>query len=301
MSDLTAVDILIQPDTATIERAREVNRRMPLSIPAGITLDDTHLPHITMLQRYLNTADLERAYAAITAVVANTDTAALSYHVPGIAYSEDWGPPGQAVAVLEVRPGPQVLDLQAALLAAVRPFTGSGGTDAAFVTDPGQQINPKTKDWVETFEPNQIGANYTAHLTVGFATVTDLKALQTQPFDEFDVQPVGLAVYHLGNNGTARSRLKNGPLTPETNSDHRSELACGQGHLGGFEVVSSVSDLSSFWGCRRRCQRRGELGDASSVNDVLGRRPTRCDGRSWLQGVSGKFLSRLRAVPLLPR
>ena len=157
MTDLTAVDIMIQPDPVAIARARAVNARMPLSIPAGITLDDTHLPHITMLQRYLNTADLERAYAAITAVVANTDTAALSYHVPGIAYSEDWGPPGQAVAVLEVRPGPQVLDLQAALLAAVRPFTGSGGTDAAFVTDPGQQINPKTKDWVETFEPNQIG------------------------------------------------------------------------------------------------------------------------------------------------
>jgi hypothetical protein len=51
MSDLTAVDIMIQPDANAIERAREVNRRMPLSIPAGITLDDTHLPHITMLQR----------------------------------------------------------------------------------------------------------------------------------------------------------------------------------------------------------------------------------------------------------
>ena len=46
MTDLTAVDIMIQPDTNAIERAREVNRRMPLSIPAGITLDDTHLPHI---------------------------------------------------------------------------------------------------------------------------------------------------------------------------------------------------------------------------------------------------------------
>ena len=38
MTDLTAV-IVIQPDTNAIERAREVNRRTPLSIPAGITLD----------------------------------------------------------------------------------------------------------------------------------------------------------------------------------------------------------------------------------------------------------------------
>ena len=67
MSDLTAVDIMIQPDANAIERAREVNRRMPLSIPAGITLDDTHLPHITMLQRYPITANLDQASAAIAA------------------------------------------------------------------------------------------------------------------------------------------------------------------------------------------------------------------------------------------
>ena len=40
---------------------------MPLSIPAGITLDDTHLPHITMLQRYPITENLDQASAAIAA------------------------------------------------------------------------------------------------------------------------------------------------------------------------------------------------------------------------------------------
>ena len=56
----------------------------------------------------------------------------------------------------------QVLDLQAGLVAAVAPFTGSGGTDTAFVTDPGEQISQTTKDWVETYVPDQTGANYTA-------------------------------------------------------------------------------------------------------------------------------------------
>jgi hypothetical protein len=213
MSDLTAVDILIQPDATAIERAREVNRRLPLSIPAGITLDDTHLPHITMLQRYLVTAALDQVYAAIAATLADTDAAALGYHVPGITYSEHWGPPGQAAAVLGVHPNQQVLDLQAALLAAVAPFTGTGGTSAAFVTDPGEEISQTTLDWVQTYEPDQTGANYTAHLTVGLATVDDLKAMQAEPFAEFDVRPAGLAIYQLGNNGTARALLKSWPLT----------------------------------------------------------------------------------------
>src|SRR3954463_3420509 len=123
MSELTAVDILIEPDDAAIERAREVNRRMPLSIPAGLTLDAAHLPHITMLQRYLITADIDKVYTVIEVTLAATDASALSYHVPGITYSEHWGPPGQAAAVLGVQPNQDVLDLQAALVAAVKPFT----------------------------------------------------------------------------------------------------------------------------------------------------------------------------------
>ena len=111
------------------------------------------------------TADLDRAYVAIESTIGATDVAALGYHILGIAYSEHWGPPGQAAAVLRVKPNQQVPDLQASLLVPVISFTGTGGTDAAFVTDPGQQIGA-TKDWVETYQPNQVGADYTAQLTV---------------------------------------------------------------------------------------------------------------------------------------
>jgi hypothetical protein len=213
MNELTAVDILIEPDDATITRAREINARMLRSVPDGITLDATHQPHVTMLQRYLRTADLEHAYTAIGETAADTDPASLTYHVPGITYSEHWGPPGQAAAVLGVRPSRQALDLQAALMAAVAPFVGSGGSPAAFVTDPGEQISPTTLSWVETYVPDQTGADYTAHLTVGIATVEDLRVIAAEPFEAFDVHPAGLAVYHLGNNGTARTRLRGWPMT----------------------------------------------------------------------------------------
>jgi len=56
MSDLTAIDILVNPDEATIQRAPEVNARMLQSMPEGWALDDTHQPHITTLQRYVRTA-----------------------------------------------------------------------------------------------------------------------------------------------------------------------------------------------------------------------------------------------------
>ncbi|MFJ8208892.1 hypothetical protein [Streptomyces sp. NPDC096033] len=53
--------------------------------------------------------------------------------------------PGQGLAVILLRPGPQVLDFQDALLTALSPFTESGGTAAAFATDPGESISPGPK------------------------------------------------------------------------------------------------------------------------------------------------------------
>jgi hypothetical protein len=208
VSGLTAIDILVNPDEATIERARQVNARMRESVPGGFALDATHQPHITTLQRYVRTADLDRVYDSVEKTVAATDAASLSYRAVAIRHT-NWGVPGQGLAVLIVQPSPQVLDFQADLLAAVTPYVESGGTDAAFVRDAGEPISQSTRDWVEGFVPAQIGpGKYIAHITVGFATLDDLKSIEAEPFNPFPIHPTSLAVYHLGNNGTARKELK---------------------------------------------------------------------------------------------
>ena len=108
---------------------------------------------------------------------------------------------------------PEVLDFQAKLVAAVTPFVESGGTAAAFVADPGEVISPTIIDWVEDYVPAQIGeGKYIPHLTVGVAKFEDLKIIEAEPFDAFPVHPSSVAVYHLGNNGTARRLLKSWPV-----------------------------------------------------------------------------------------
>jgi hypothetical protein len=213
MSDLTAIDVLIDPDEATMDRARAVNARMLKSLPQGWALDDTHRPHITTLQRYVRTADLDKVYEAVGELVADTDMTSLAYQAVKIAHA-DWGFPGYGPAVLLVEVSPEVLDFQARLAAAVAPFTEPGGTAEAFVTDPGEVISPTIIDWVEAYVPAQIGAGkYLPHLTVGAAKFEDLAVIEAEPFDAFAVRPAGVAVYHLGNNGTARELLKAWPVT----------------------------------------------------------------------------------------
>jgi hypothetical protein len=115
--------------------------------------------------------------------------------------------------VLLVQVSPDVLDFQADLVDAVSPFVESGGTAAAFVTDPGEEISPTIIDWVGAFVPDQIGdGKYLPHITVGVARFDDLEVIEAEPFDAFAVHPAGVAVYHLGNNGTARKLLKAWPV-----------------------------------------------------------------------------------------
>jgi hypothetical protein len=212
MTDLTAIDVLIDPDEHAIERARVVNARLLESMPQGWKLDDTHQPHITTLQRYVRTADLEKVYDAVEKTVADTDMSSLSYEAKGITHA-DWGFPGYGPTVLQVEVSPKVLDFQDQLVKALEPFVESGGTAEAFVADPGEVISPTIIDWVEKYVPNQIGdGKYFPHLTVGVDTFEHLKVIEAEPFDAFTVHPASVAVYHLGNNGTARELLKGWPV-----------------------------------------------------------------------------------------
>jgi hypothetical protein len=213
MTDLTAIDILIDPDDAALARAREVNARVLKSMPEGWVLDDTHQPHITTLQRYVRTADLDGVYDAVHKTVADTDMASLGYQGVKITHA-DWGFPGYGPTVIFVSVSPEVLEFQANLVTAVEPFVESGGTAAAFVTDPGETISPTIIDWVEAYVPNQIGdGKYLPHITVGVAKFDDLKVIEAEPFDAFAVHPSSASVYHLGNNGTARKLLEGWPVT----------------------------------------------------------------------------------------
>jgi hypothetical protein len=67
----TAIDIALEPDATMMQHAKADNERLLKSFPKGFALDDTHHPHVTMLQQFVRTADLERVYAALDKVFAS--------------------------------------------------------------------------------------------------------------------------------------------------------------------------------------------------------------------------------------
>jgi hypothetical protein len=55
---------------ASLHHSEAVNARLLKQFPKGFALDATHHPHISMLQRYVRTSDLDRVYAAAGKVLA---------------------------------------------------------------------------------------------------------------------------------------------------------------------------------------------------------------------------------------
>ena len=58
-SPVTAIDIALEPDAIMIQHAQSDNARLLKDFPKGFTLDATHHPHISMLQQFVRTADLD--------------------------------------------------------------------------------------------------------------------------------------------------------------------------------------------------------------------------------------------------
>lgn len=69
-NSVTAVDIALEPDATMIQHAEAANARLLKVFPKGFRLDATHHPHISILQRYVRTADLDKVYAAAGRVLA---------------------------------------------------------------------------------------------------------------------------------------------------------------------------------------------------------------------------------------
>jgi hypothetical protein len=213
---VTAIDIVLEPDATMVKHAEAANERLLKEFPKGFALGKTHHPHISCLQRYVRTADLNEVYEAVGKVLAEEKPTTWKlkaykyYYIP-------WKEIGLAGIVIE--PTVDLVRYQQKLIDAVAPFTVRAGTAAAFVTtkeDP--DINQPTIDYVASFVPNETGNKFNPHVTIGIATQDYLKELLSEKFDAFTFSPVGASVYHLGNFGTARTRLKNWELKPEAGS-----------------------------------------------------------------------------------
>ena len=209
---VTAIDVLLLPDAAMLQHAQAANDRLLKVYPKGFSLDAIHRPHISIVQRFVRTSDLDKLYPVLGKIFASANPAGLKleafkyYYIP----DKDLGLSG-----IVAKPTPELLSLQQDVIAALTPFAVRTGTSAAFYTTPDDPIiNPLLIGYVATFVPEASGEHFSPHVTTGVAAKDYLDKMLAEPFAPFTFSPVGAAVYQLGQFGTAAKELKTWSLKP---------------------------------------------------------------------------------------
>ena len=204
-SDTIGIDILIEPDATMLEKAGEWNERLRSELPEGFELDAAHAPHITLLQTFVSRGDMDAVLEAVSETSSEFDMEALEmeatalYHVP----AGDIGLQG-----IVIEPSEELHAIQDAVIAAVEPFRKPAAGEEAFVPDPsGAAFEPLLIPYVDTFVAGQSGDKFNPHVSTGAGPIGWVEAREAEPFEPFTFGAKGIAVYQLGNFGTAAERL----------------------------------------------------------------------------------------------
>jgi len=204
-SDVIAIDVLIEPDATMISNAQAINARMRENYPQGYPLDQTHRPHITLMQAFVHGRDFARVTAAVSKAVRSSPALPLQLKATGYNVAEA---AGLGVVEYSIERSLELAQLASRIVESVRPFVATTGAGPdAFAKVPGEQINGDTIEWVKDYATASTGDNYAPHLTLGTARADFADALKAKTFQAFTFTGVNVAIYRLGNFGTEQQRL----------------------------------------------------------------------------------------------
>ena len=204
-SHMIAINVLLDPDAATVEKAQATNARLRESYPDGFALDANHAPHITILQQFVRTADLDEIAKAVAEVLRTEQSMKWESNATGyydLAYQN------LGLVGIVIEPTQDLRRLQQRIIDAVAPFAVEKGTGEAFAPRPdGGAISQPTVDYVNNFVGPRTGVNYHPHLTVGIGTRDFVDALKAEPFEPFTFRAASVSLYQLGDFGVAQRKL----------------------------------------------------------------------------------------------
>ena len=165
---VTAIEIALEPDATMVQHAKDANARLLKSFPKGFALDETHHPHVSVLQQFVRTDDLDKIFAAANAIVVKEKPTAWMLKAFKYYYIPD---PPFGLAGIVVEPTDDLHRLQDDLITAVKPYTVKTGTPAAFFSEAGgRDIQKSLIEYVTHFVEMAAGKRFNPHVTIGVGT-----------------------------------------------------------------------------------------------------------------------------------
>lgn len=186
---LTAIDVALLPPPSLTQRAIELSAALPAAESQGLVLGPDHLPHITLVQTFIETNDADAVFARIDDIVRGQ--APLDLHVFG-------GAAAARSVWMGIDRTPALVDLHTRLMAAVLPYEHRDGDVTAFF---GSDARERDAQWVAHYRTSSSVDAFRPHITLGHGA-------QPPAIPPSDVRVDRIAACHLGRFWSCRRVLR---------------------------------------------------------------------------------------------
>ncbi|MCZ4318674.1 2'-5' RNA ligase family protein [Aequorivita viscosa] len=201
--NVIAVDVLLIPSEEMYAQSLQLNSFINKNNPETIKLDKNHVPHITLLQCFINESDLPKVNKVLAGLfedIKNHDLKAESLFY----YEENEA----SFSMIRIENSTPLMDIHKKSIALLKPFIVKNGSENSFVPNPdGSAISESTITYVPAFIEKYSYENFDPHISLGVAEVSLLDSLVAQVFKPIHFKATSVSLYQLGDHGTAQKLL----------------------------------------------------------------------------------------------
>jgi 2'-5' RNA ligase len=202
---IIAIDVLLEPDAEMARFAEAANKGLRRAYPTGYSLGEKQAPHISLVHRYVRAGDLPKLEAKLAGLLKDNNPLVIQLTATGYSHSE-WG--GLALMIIDIQHNDALGRVQAKVADVAQEFAVAEGTAEAFaVNDELPKVDDSVVTYVKEFIPKASGKNFKPHITIGRAQAAIVKDVEAVGFPRRTFRPAGVAIYQLGDFGTAQKKL----------------------------------------------------------------------------------------------
>lgn len=207
--NIIAIDVLLIPSEEMYAQSLQLNSVINQNNPETIKFDESHVPHITLLQCFIKEEDLPDVYNALE--VENIFEGLFetikndSLKAESLFYYKD---KEESFSMIAVEKSKFLLKLHEKIIELVQPYTVKNGSQISFIQNPdGSPISESTVTYVPEFIEKHSFENFDPHITLGVAQTKLLDSLAQHVFKPIQFKAQSLSVFQLGDHGTAQKLL----------------------------------------------------------------------------------------------